>query len=76
MPTSQPIVANWQPTKTAPREGKFTVLFEGEEDTAEDITDEIDEDNEVKFYNPKRWFRLEVNGAVPEDEITAWKPLP
>lgn len=65
---------DWQPIKTAPRKGKFTVLFEGEEDTAEDITDEIDADSEVKFYHPKRWFRLEVNGAVPEDEITVWKP--
>lgn len=69
------MTAPWDTIETSPRKGKFTVFFQGEEDTAEDITDEIYEEGETRSANPKRWFRLETWGAVPEDEITAWKPL-
>ncbi len=57
----------WQPIDTAPRDGRFIAIFDKEMAICCDATEPED---------GKRWFRSDLHGAYPIDEIRYWMPLP
>ena len=59
--------SSWRPIETAPNIGRFLAIFDKEIAICCDCTDV--EDN-------KRWFRSDLHGAYPIDEISYWMPLP